>query len=153
MDNQQLRQWEGVVDDAGVIGSNLPDGEIGSEHIDGPRKWKRVQVIGGAIGGRWAYWQVQHKDPLHLAAEKVDPNTAYEVIADRLFNGDAWHFAGMLAIPYNGVPAAAWVLVEPRITEGPKPKLTVMEPMSDGKRYERSKEVYDVATGESELLP
>src|SRR5262249_37384024 len=133
--------------------ANLPrDYPVGGKFLDGNRLWQRIRIITGKTGGKWAYWVgASHK------AEKIHPNERFEVIADTIFNGDTWHFAGMLAVPYPGKIAGvkdtlAWVLIEPRTkefryatTELYKDSMLTL----DGKRYEKSREVYDVETKES----
>ena len=147
MDNQEVQNWSNTVDEADHtnIALNLPDeGELGSVIQDGIRLWRRVLVVSGNVGGRWAYWK-------NLVANK--PLDNFEVIADKIFNCDAYHFAGMLANPYSPIPGKSqpvWILAHPRITSAPiinyrqmnKPRI----------RYERSNEIYDIETGKSVYL-
>jgi len=147
MDNQEVQNWSDSIDESNNtnIALNLPDdGELGSIIQDGIRLWRRVLVVSGNTGGRWAYWK------------NLNPNlplTNFEVVADKIFNCDAYHFAGMLANPYSPVPGKQqpmWILAAPRITQAPiieyrqirKPRI----------RYERSNEIYDAETGTSTYL-
>lgn len=163
MDQQKLRNWEHAVDiaDQSPITSGLPEAvPVGTFYthtgVDGvERKWLRVLIISGNVGGRWAYW-AHWKNP-ETNRDGIGPHPKHCVIADKIFNGDVAHFVGMLGIPYVGkvpnVDSSAWVLVEPKV-QGP----TTVHVQDHGlrigeQRYERSKEVYDVETGESEQLP
>lgn len=51
----------------------------------GGRRWIKVEVAFGAVGGRWGYWR-----------------SADTVIADRIMDIGASHFGGMLREPYSG---------------------------------------------------
>lgn len=141
MDIKEVREWEQAVDAAEMspLTVNLPaTGALGAEFVDEDRKWVRVRIIGGNVGGRWAYWHV----PCTVA-----PRVDWSVIADKIFNGDAHHFVGMLAIPFvrvHGVVQEGWVLVEPRV-QPPAPVYERAAPV--GERYEKSREVFDVDTG------
>ena len=159
MENQDLRNWESADDltHSEPLAANLPTTyPIGGKFVDGNRLWQRVRIVTGKAGGKWAYWVgATHR------AERVQPNDRFEVIVDSIFNGDAFHFVGMLAIPYTGKvlgmkDVEAWVLVEPRIKEVPsmdRPRFYRDDRDTlDGKRYEKSKEVYDVETKESTIL-
>jgi len=168
MDKDNLNAWQQAVDSAedtrdpyGIIPPELPaDTRVGQEYYYFPaggqkRKYIKVCVVAGAAGSRWAYWRTASK-----LAERVQPNPQYEVIVDRIFNGDQWHFAGMLVREFEGMAGRsgveAWILAEPKMREIPhelqqKPQEQYMT--RDGKRYEKSSEVYDVTTKESKLLP
>ena len=151
MDIKEIREWESAVDavEFSPLTVNLPVNDamgsvVGTEFVDGNRKWLRCKVVAGNTGGRWAYW---HSDSVKAGGGK------YNVIADKIFNGDAHHFVGMLAVPYTkqvGVDCLMWVLVEPR-TFAPAREWVREEPLKS--RYEKSKEVYDVNTGETKILP
>src|SRR5215471_3937541 len=146
MDKDEINEWtvaHNLVNDENAIQAELPTSyPIGGRHLVDNKIYQRVRVISGPAGSRWAYWVgASHR------AEKVHPNARYEVIADTIFNGDAWHFAGMLIVPYAGKVSGeseAWILVEPRVKEVPiHPHLyNDVERYStlDGKRYEKSKE-------------
>jgi len=106
----------------------------------------RVQVVAGSAGSRWAYWKDEDE---------------FTVIADRIFNGDQSHFVGMLIHEFPGRPIGQppvdmWVLTEPKLREIPREQQWKPERLDgtvDGKRYEHSKEVYDVQERKSKLLP
>lgn len=167
MDMSRIRQWESAVDSAELspITANLPAdtqaGEMFEEDgADGVRRvWRRVVIVGGNVGSRWAYWAPwqQEDEATKRMRAGSGPHPEYKVVADKIFNGDAAHFAGMLGVPYQGkipgVDSLAWVLVTPR-AEGPR---VVHVQERDGERgrerYERSKEVHDVETGETKVLP
>src|SRR5262245_6161080 len=141
MDNQDLRQWEATVDadDANPLASSLPNpSTLGTVYYDTDhnRSWTRVLITGGKVGGRWAYWQ--------------DRNTS-TVIADSIFNSGAHHFAGMLANPYtrNQSNTLVWVLTHPIVSPPPRPLTLEDKPKV---RYEKSREVYDVETGETKEI-
>jgi hypothetical protein len=195
MDTNSLRQWESASDEAeqqlDMLMRGLPaQSPLGTEHVHThvtpPRKWVRVQVESGVIGGRWAYWSyrgsllphryVRHDDGVNAVCvlcrhSKDNPlHEHWGIIVDRLFNGDAAHFAGMLGEPYAGKRVTdtgsanvdsryVWILTEPRVREIPASEQpSVLRPtleMTDKTetRYERSKEVYDVDSGRTEILP
>lgn len=151
MDQQIVREWESALDTAELspITARLPvEFEPGDRHqesaTDGTvRKWIAVKIVSGNTGGRWAYW-VTHVQ---------NPREDFRAIADKIFNGDAAHFVGMLGTPYvrvPGVESKAWVLVEPRATA---PVREWVREEKVGERYERSKDVYDVDTGKTTRLP
>jgi hypothetical protein len=169
MENQDVRKWEAVVDAADAVDSlmttDLPtnaqpgdtytgaaaEGGVGG----GIRSWRRVIVIAGSVGGRWAYWAPWATID-KCAGQGVNPE--FKVIADKIFNSDAHHFVGMLAVPYVNKALAVggtWVLTSP-IAEPPR-TIYVHERDGDGSatrtRYEKSNEVYDVETGKSKRLP
>lgn len=163
MEMQKIRDWETSADQVELNGTpQLPEkpqpGETYIEDCaDGTQKqWLAVQVHAGNTGGRWAYWSPwELKDPqgnsFHPTRWGVGPHPNYKAIADRVFNGDAAHFIGMLAVPYvRRLESTSWVLVSPRM-EGPKVIRVIVEKPSE--RYEKSKEVFDVETGESKQLP
>jgi len=167
MDMNRIRQWELAVDTAeqspisAALPDNVPVGEFytaqGSDGI--VRKWQRVTILSGNVGARWAYWVPwKMRDPDHGRERPgIGPHPAYHVVVDRIFNGDAAHFVGMLAIPYVGkipgsVDSTAWVLVEPRAHADQNP-VRYSEPDPVKERYEKSKEVYDVETQKSKRLP
>jgi hypothetical protein len=114
------------------------------------RVWLRVLIIAGSTGGRWAYW-ASWKDPQGRSGVGAHPQRLG--IADKIFNGDAAHFIGMLGVPHQnipGTPIASWVLVEPKA----KPPVIRTEFEEKPKiRYEKSKDVYDVNTQTSTELP
>jgi hypothetical protein len=166
MENQDVRKWESVVDAADAVDSlmttNLPtDAKPGDTYTGagveggGLRTWRRVIVVAGNVGGRWAYWA-----PWATADKRAGQgvNPAFHVIADKIFNSDAHHFVGMLAVPYvNKALAAAgtWVLTSP-VAEPPRTIYAYEregESTSGRLRYEKSNEVYDVETGKSKRLP
>lgn len=148
MNNQE---WERALDQAeqNPLTANLPKeappGMIWVETSpDGIfRKWVRVEIVAGSVGSRWAYWKEWKAEN---GQRGIGVHPQHQVIGDRIFNGDVAHFAGMLAMPYAGpfVDKQAWVLLEPRS----KPPANVPERMTTDARYERSREVYDVETGE-----
>lgn len=147
MDNQEVRQWETALDDAEItrLDDGLPtDIPAGTIHAQDGRRWLRVRIVRGNTGGRWAYW-------LRMVNGEHE---GFDAVVDKIFNGDAAHFIGMLAVPYAKIPGnaeiLAWVLVEPKVI-GPRVVRAQEEPVKE--RYERSKEVYDVETGKTEKLP
>lgn len=159
VDQQSLRTWEQTVDTAETqpLGANLPnlDGlPPGVEYIEPindliTRRWRLVTVNYGQTGGRWAYYLAWTEDG---KPAQSGPSPAYDVVVDKLFNGDAPHFAGMLADPWAGRPkhdktvVKMWVLVEPKATPPP----TIYEVEEKPKeRYEKSREIYDVETGQT----
>ena len=103
-----VHQWEQTVDiaDTGnVLTANLSDvgtpGDVFTDlhAADGVvRSWVRVQIISGSVGARWAYW-----DKAASSGEAVQ----YRVVADKIFNSNATHFAGLLHVPYAGIDVAA----------------------------------------------
>lgn len=137
MEVTKLREWESAVDqaDANRLTQNLPEGvpvgfvqaETGPDNIF--RKWVYCEVSGGNPGSRWAYW-----------SNKAE----CRIIVDRIFNGDASHFAGMLAHPYAGTfhTTKVWVMLEPRAERIPETR----EAERSDQRYERSREIFDVET-------
>src|SRR4029077_8464158 len=96
MEFGKIEDWSNAVDSANDLSiQDLPDLPAGSIFKDvGLRVWQRVQILGGANGGRWAYW----------VGAKSEPHPKFHAIADTLFNGDAVHFIGMLGVPYARVP-------------------------------------------------
>ena len=71
----------------------------GDTHTDPEgRLWTFKHIVGGQKGGRWAY---------HLTS--VDPQRN-AVLADTRQNLQAHHFAGMLALPWDGLSKLGWVL-------------------------------------------
>jgi hypothetical protein len=166
MENQDVRKWESVVDAADAVDSlmttNLPAvAKPGDTYTGagveggGLRTWQRVVVIAGSVGGRWAYW-APWSTPDKRAGQGVNP--AFHVIADKIFNSDAHHFVGMLAVPYVNKALAAggtWVLTSP-IAEPPRTIYAYEhegESASGRLRYEKSNEIYDVDTGKTKRLP
>lgn len=161
MDQKELRQWEQSIDvaDSSPITANLPaDTRIGEEFVDESasdgvvRRWLRVEVVAGNPGARWAYWLGWIDEKTKQAG--IGPHPDVKVVADKIFNGDATHFLGMLGVPYAGkvagVESTAWVLVSPK-QQGP---VTVhVREEKPKERYEKSKEVHDVETGKTTLLP
>ena len=131
--------WGAAVDSADAGIPEFPVGcSIGTVFETEGRRWLLVHVAFGVSGARWAYWKDQSLN---------------WIIADKIFNADATHFAGMLAAPFGGgLPGRAWIMIEPKIREIPPEPITV-EPQAPEARYERSKEVFDVATGQTEILP
>lgn len=77
----------------------IPERPVGVEYVDsGGRKWRRVRVAFGASGGRWGYWAGKSGE---------------EVIADRIFNEGAGHFAGMLRVAHDGERGTLnWLMTE-----------------------------------------
>lgn len=161
MDQKELRQWEQSLDvaDSSPITANLPeDTRIGETFVDEKctdgvvRIWMRVEVVAGNPGARWAYWKGWVDEKTKQAG--IGPNPEHKVIADKIFNGDAPYFVGMLGMPYpgkvQGVDSTAWVLVSPK-QQGP----TVVHVREEKpkERYEKSKEVHDVETGKTTILP
>ncbi len=142
MEYEKVNQWEQAVDaaEANPLTANLPGeappgmewSELSQDGLT--RQWVRVTVVTGRAGGRWAYW-----------AKKED----FTVVVDTLFNGDAHHFVGMLAIPFTPFSTHHWVLVSPKVVPPPTPRPELDKPTT---RYERSKEVYNVDTGETTFL-
>lgn len=161
MDQKELRQWEQSIDvaDSSPITANLPENtRIGEEFVDDKasdgvvRRWLRVEVVAGNAGARWAYWLGWIDEKTRQAG--IGPHPEWKVVADKIFNGDATHFLGMLGVPYPGkvagVESTAWVLVSPK-QQGP---VTVhVREDKPKERYEKSKEVHDVETGKTTLLP
>ena len=163
MDHLQIRQWELAVDAAEQtpLTADLPEDATPGDiykvtAADGVvRTWRRVIVISGNVGGRWAYWASWMREDeatrRNVPGQGLHPSGS--VVADKIFNGDAAHFVGMLATPYVAVPGVkphAWVLIDPR-AEGPR--TTWAEAKETRERYEKSKEIYDVETGRSTRLP
>lgn len=158
MDQQEIKQWESALDAAELspLTANLPKeprvGDVFEDPADGVvRRWVYVKIMAGNVGGRWAYWNAWFDE---AKRKGVGVNPRHEVVADKIFNGDAAHFAGMLAQPYvgrvQGVESTAWVLVSPRMA-GPTVEYARLP--HDPVRYERSKEVYDVESGKTTKLP
>lgn len=166
MDQKEIRTWESALDVAELspITTNLPsDASVGAifeeTGSDGVRRlWRRVLIVAGNVGGRWAYWQSwEDKDSATGRTRAgIGPHPSHHVIADKIFNGDASHFVGMLGVPYAGrlgvgnVDSTAWVLVEPKM-QGPR--VVHVREEKPKERYEKSKEVYDLETGLTERLP
>lgn len=160
MDHLQIQQWETAVDQAelSILDQDLPEGQpAGSIYTHEGRKWMRVGVIRGNTGARWAYWmpwKVKDDNDRERIINGPGRHPEFLAVADKVFNGDAAHFIGMLAKPYvqlpGGKPTLMWVLLEPR-PSGPTVIRMREEPVRE--RYERSKEVYDVNTGETTKLP
>ena len=90
----------------------------GDTHIDEQgRVWSCYGIGFGAKGGRWAY--------------HINPN---RVAVDTRQNLHSAHFAGMLALPWDGLTKLGWVLAKehcPAVRE-----LLVPEPL-EGTRFER----------------
>lgn len=156
MESKQLRSWETAVDVAennhltAQLPADAPAGtaylELGTDNIH--RRFLRCDVVGGNPGARWAYWN-SWKDG--DGNKGIGPHPNFQIVVDGIFNGDATHFCGMLAVPYGGQFSSrlVWVLIEPRVS--PPPISRLYEEKS-GPRYERSREVYDVETGETKTL-
>src|SRR5712675_1383948 len=113
MDNLKIGEWSLAVDTAEMspISSRLPQavnaGDVWDE--EGPdgvrRKWLGVRVISGTTGGRWIYWAAWKEPKVYPERNGIGPNPDFLGIADRIFNGDAPHFVGMLAVPYVKTPS------------------------------------------------
>ena len=72
---------------------------VGDTHTDDQgREWTCRAINYGARGGRWAYY-TQFGDGTHLS-----------VIIDTRQNLQSSHFAGMLAVPWDGQSKLSWVL-------------------------------------------
>lgn len=151
MEYSQIDAWSNAVDQAEQfpLMSNLPEtaspGFFFEESApDGTiRRWQRVYIVGGATGGRWAYWKAWTIE----GKPGLGPHPHFHAIADSIFNGDVPHFIGMLGAPYlKGSPGPAWVLVSPRMN--PPHPVNIPEEKSHI-RYEKSNEVFDVETQES----
>lgn len=145
MNDPQEQQWSKTQDQADSPGwhPDLPGGDFPyglAYRTSSPggdvESWIRVQLTGGNVGGRWAYWRNK---------------TEYTALADRLWNPAQPHFIGMLAQPYSGTKGPAWVLTHP--LGEPPPSTIEIEPVAAKVRYERSKEVYDVDSRQSHELP
>lgn len=163
MDTNTIREWETSLDQAELspLTANLPHSPVAGQVFEEvatdatARKWVAVRVLGGSNGARWAYWAAWWVPGVEPRRTGVGPNPDYIVVLDRLFNGDAPLFLGMAAEPYvrvgdgrgGCIESIVWVLVEPRMS-GPR-VVKVGREERVGERYERSKEVYDVETGES----
>lgn len=159
MNSNDIRAWENAVDksEETLLTANLPKPEDFPAGFTAPdqgsdgvhRKWLRVDIVAGSAGARWAYWQYWN-DP-KTKQRGIGPHPEHQAIADSLFNGDAPHFIGMLGVPYVGKygPKAAWVLIEPHVT--PAPTARIFEE-KQAERYEKSREIYDVETGESKKI-
>ena len=157
MEYQKVHEWELALDTAeqspfGDLPASPSSGQaysgVGTDGMQ--RRWVAVQILSGNAGARWAYWAPWF-DPGGRAGQ--GPNPAFFAIADKIFNGDAPHFIGMLAEPYvRGKDPMAWVLTDPKPV-GPRIVYEVELPKpARHERYERSREVYDVETGESRML-
>ncbi len=150
MDYSQINAWSNAVDQAEdtPITGNLPDiappGMVFDDTApDGTvRRWQRILIVGGALSGRWAYWKLWTDE----GRPAYGPHPQFHAIADTIFNGDVPHFIGMLGAPYARTPGPAWVLISPKMT-GTRPVLLPEE--KPRVRYEKSKEVFDVETGET----
>ena|SRR5437667_3638713 len=120
----------------------LPTGDV--------QTWQRIEIVSGNTGGRWAYWAAwKAKD----GRPGIGPHPELKAIADKIFNGDAAHFIGMLDIPYVRLPgqiALSWVCLSPTRSYPPPPQIE-FEP-KPSIRYEKSKEVFDVDTQTSRKL-
>lgn len=164
MDFNKIMTWQDAVDKSELspLTADLPaTAALGDKFVQPnptgdeiSRVWLYVSIVAGNVGGRWAYWAAW-KDVNGIPGIGTHPE--FKVVADKIFNGDAAHFVGMLGLPYvgkvPGVESNAWVLVEPKM-EAPKVTHVIEDKSANGaQRYERSKEVYDVSTGESTLLP
>jgi len=166
MDYQQLRQWEQSLDaaDSSPITANLPDADNshdGDVYVDDKctdgiiRTWLRVRIVSGNAGARWVYWLNWTDQATRQPG--IGPHPDYKAVADKLFNGDANHFVGMLGVPYAGraggvVESSAWVLVSPK-QQGEAVAYGRDQVRRGETRYEKSKEVHDVETGETRILP
>lgn len=161
--HNDVRKWEVAVEDADVkpLEDGLPDVKehsVGEVFVEGEgeqkRKWVLVDVVGGSPGARWAYWCAWVRVEGRRRITGIGPNPQHKVIADKLFNGDAPHFVGMLSHIYagkfNGVESKMWVLTEPKVQP---PRVEYVREEKSKERYERSKEVFDVNTGETKRLP
>lgn len=163
MDTSTIREWETSLDQAELspLTANLPHSPVAGQvfeevAIDATaRKWVAVRVLGGSNGARWAYWAawtIPNTEPRRFG---VGPNPDFVVVVDKLFNGDAAHFVGMTGDPYvrvgdgrgGCIESIVWVLVEPRMS-GPR-VVKVRAEERIGERYEKSREIYDVETGET----
>jgi len=153
MEFGKIEDWSNAVDSANDLAiQDLPDLPAGSIFKDaGLRVWQRVSVVGGANGGRWAYW-VSWKTK--LGSPGIGPDRDFHAIADTLFNGDAFHFIGMLGVPYARVPGSepslAWVVIEPRMSAPPVSRVFEDKPSV---RYEKSKDVFNVESQGTTKLP
>lgn len=72
---------------------------VGDKHTDPQgREWTCFAIAGGSKGGRWAY---------HV----ITADYTYKgVVADTNQHFHAVHFAGMLALPWDGSSKLGWVL-------------------------------------------
>lgn len=160
MEYPKIHEWELAVDgsERSPLTSGLPADPVAGAVFDGDgvdgvrRRWLAVRVVSGKTGGRWVYWAGWKEPGVFPERAGLGPHPLFEGIADSIFNGDAAHFVGMLAVPYVKMPgeaAVSWVLVDPKPT-GPRVVVEVEGPLpSRGERYERSNETYDVETGET----
>lgn len=165
MDNQTERHWQTNLDASEItlLTANLPTmptpGDVCTD-VDSTgvvRTWRAVKIVAGSTGARWAYWHAW-KDH-STGANGIGAHPQHHVIADKIFNGDAAHFVGMLGVPYVQMPGVynsggaggvvAWVLISPKAT-APVQEYAQREPVRE--RYERSKEVYDVETKETKQI-
>ena len=117
---------------------DLPAGIIWTEP-GSERKWQRVEVLVGTIDGRWAYWQSWWGPDGHPG---IGDHPQFWAVADRLWNGEAVHYIGMLQKPYTG-KGLYWVQISPKVSP-PRHQIEIEETTT---RYERSKEIFDVETG------
>ena len=162
MEPQQQRLWQESIDQAespsGDLLPNLPEeGTLGQVFVESKenlpdRKWLYCEILTGSIGARWAYW-MGWIDPITNRLG-LGPNPKHVVIVDRIFNGDAPHFVGMLASPFagrkhQGQQVCEWVLVEPKVIP---PNPVPVREIRDRERYEKSKIIYDVETGETKEI-
>jgi hypothetical protein len=151
---EDIERWSSTLDHADEtplpeLPSDAEPGVLWEEPVEGGRRlWRRVEIVSGITGGRWAYWK-QTADSIQRS---TIPHPEGKAIADRIFNGDAPHFIGMLAIPYTHIPyqtVLAWVLVDPKLVP-PRPIWVIEEKLKT--RYEKSKTVFDAETQESTEL-
>lgn len=99
----------------------------GDTHTDDQGRLWTCFVIGhGARGGRWAYYQV--------VGRFGDCFPKLAVLIDTRQHLQAAHFAGMLAIPWDGLSKLGWVLGK----QWCQPVAEKLEPLpSEGVRFER----------------
>lgn len=160
MEYPKIHEWELAVDASEVSSlGDLPAAPEPGQLYEGAgsdgiiRRWVAVRIAYGNPAARWAYW-LPWSDG-HVLRAGIGPNPNHLAIADKLFNGDAHNFIGMLAVPYvkSQFPdQTVWVLTDPK-PSGPRVEYVVEPPLpSRHDRYERSKEVFDVETGESRTI-
>lgn len=94
----------------------------GDTHTDSDgRAWTCCRIEYGARGGRWAY-------------SKVVGRPQHGVVIDTRQNLHAAHFAGMLAVPWDGLSKLGWVLDRKHCQ--PVPEKIEPAPL-DATRFER----------------
>lgn len=117
MKRNELEQWQNAVDTVedetrDHLDMEIPPLKIGDQW-KGPdgRLWEQVEILYGAVGGRWCYWK-------HVKAElgRVEGSGSFTgsggIIVDTIFNGWSPFFGGMLRIPYDGHVKESLMLVK-----------------------------------------